>query len=99
MSWVKMELTCGDEKDACAQDDVEFALVKLTGCHAESSEEQETHAEEGEDAGGSYSTWRETRRGLGSGEGSCSWTRKAGDYPRVAAASAEGPRGQLGLCA
>lgn len=75
---VKMELTCGNKKDACAQNDIEFALVKLTGRHAESPEEQETHTEEGEDAGGSYGTWREKRRWLGSVEGSCSWPRDQG---------------------
>lgn len=33
-----------------------FALVELAGCHAQPPEEEQAHAEDGEDAGGSDST-------------------------------------------
>lgn len=48
--------TCRDEEDAGAEDDVVFALVELAGRHAQASEEQQTHAEDGEDAGCSHCT-------------------------------------------
>lgn len=57
--------TCRDEEDAGAEDDVVFALVELAGRHAQASKEQQTHAEDGEDAGRSHCTCG-TRNGTGS---------------------------------
>lgn len=48
--------TCGDEEDAGAEDYVVFALVELAGSHAQAPEEQQPHAEDGEDAGRSHRT-------------------------------------------
>lgn len=48
--------TCRDEEDAGAEDDVVFALVELAGGHAQAPEEQQPHAEDGEDAGRSHRT-------------------------------------------
>lgn len=50
-------LTCRYEEDPCTQDDIVSAPVKLTGCHAEPPHEQQTHTHDGEDAGGTHSTW------------------------------------------
>lgn len=48
--------TCGDEEDPCTEDDVVSAPVKLTGSYTEPTQEQQTHAHDGEDAGGTDST-------------------------------------------
>lgn len=45
-----------------------FALVELAGRHAQAAEEEQTHAEDGEDAGGSHRTCG-TRMGARSGAG------------------------------
>lgn len=60
--------TCRDEEDAGAEDDVVFALVELAGRHAEAAEEEQPHAEDGEDAGGSHRTCG-ARSGAWSGAG------------------------------
>lgn len=60
--------TCRDEEDAGAEDDVVFALVELAGRHAEAAEEEQPHAEDGEDAGGSHRTYG-VRSGARSGAG------------------------------
>lgn len=57
--------TCRDKEDAGAEDDVVFALVELAGSHAQPPEEQQPHAEDGEDAGCSHCTC-----GTGTGTGS-----------------------------
>lgn len=54
-------LTCGDEENACAQDDVVSAPVKLTGGDAQPSQEEQAHAHDGEDAGGAHSTFTQTQ--------------------------------------
>lgn len=46
-----------------------FALVELAGRHAEAPEEEQTHAEDGEDAGGSH---RACGTGRGKGKRHCS---------------------------
>lgn len=60
-------LTCGDEENACAQDDVVSAPVKLTGGDAQPSQEEQAHAHDGEDAGGAHSTFAQTHK-QGTGE-------------------------------
>jgi len=65
--------TCRDEEDAGAEDDVVFALVELAGRHAEAPEEQQTHAEDGEDAGRSHRT--------------CGTGSRAGSAPGIAPAT------------
>ena len=57
-------LTCRDEKDACAKDDIVSAAVELAGCHTEPAEEEQCDAEDGEDAGGPHSPCGEKERGL-----------------------------------
>lgn len=64
--------TCRDEEDAGTEDDVVFALVELAGRHAQASEEQQTHAEDGEDAGCSHCT--------------CGTGSEAGSVPSIAPA-------------
>ena len=56
-------LTCRDKKDACAEDDVVSAAVKLAGCHAEPAEEEQRDTEDGEDAGGPHSPCGDKQRG------------------------------------
>lgn len=53
-------LTCGDKEDACTEDDVVSAPVKLTSSHTEPPQEQQTHAHDGEDTGGTHSTCAHT---------------------------------------
>ena len=60
-------LTCRDEKDACAKDDIVSAAVELAGCHTEPAEEEQCDAEDGEDAGGPDDSYEGKRRG-GEGE-------------------------------
>lgn len=55
-------LTCGDEEDARAEDDIVPAAVKLAGGHAEPPEEQQRDAEDGEDAGGPHRPCGEKER-------------------------------------
>lgn len=57
-------LTCRDKKDARAEDDIVSAAVELAGCHAEPAEEEQSDAEDGEDAGGSHSPCGEKERGF-----------------------------------
>lgn len=57
-------LTCRDEEDACTEDDTVPAAVELTGSHAESPEEQQCDAEDGEDAGGPHSPCGEKERSV-----------------------------------
>lgn len=57
-------LTCRDEKDAGAEDDAVSAMVELAGRHAEPAEEEQRHAEDGEDAGGPHSPCGEGKRAV-----------------------------------
>lgn len=54
LGWGQL-LTCRDEKDARAEDDIVSASVELAGCHAEPAKEQQRDAEDGEDTGGPHS--------------------------------------------
>ena len=55
-------LTCRDEKDARAEDDVVSTSVELAGCHAEPPKEEQRDAEDGEDTGGPHSPCGEKGR-------------------------------------
>lgn len=46
--------TCSHKQDPSSQDDVPLAFVKAAGGHADSAEQQQDGAEDGEDAGGSH---------------------------------------------
>lgn len=48
--------TCGHEQDPSSQDDVPLAFVEAAGGDADSAEQQQDGAEDGEDAGGSHHT-------------------------------------------
>lgn len=47
-------LTCRDKEDASAEDHIVARFVKLTGCYTQTSEEQQSYAEDGKEAGSSY---------------------------------------------
>lgn len=57
-------LTCRDEKDACAKDDIVSAAMELAGCHTEPAEEEQRDAEDREDAGSPHSPCKEKERVL-----------------------------------
>lgn len=50
--------TCSHKQDPSSQDDVPLALVEAAGGHADSAQQQQDGAEDGEDAGGSHHTWQ-----------------------------------------
>lgn len=56
-------VTCRDEEDPGAEDDVVAGLVELAGSYTQASHEEQDHAEDGEDAGCSHGTYRERQRG------------------------------------
>lgn len=49
-------LTCGNKENSSAEDDVVSTPVKLTGSYTQASQEQQAHAHDGEDTGGSHCT-------------------------------------------
>lgn len=49
-------LTCGNKENSSAEDDVVSTPVKLTGSYTQASQEQQAHAHDGEDTGGSHGT-------------------------------------------
>lgn len=51
-------VTCSDEQDPSAENDVPLALVEAAGGDADSTQQQQDGAEDGEDAGGSHHTCR-----------------------------------------
>lgn len=55
-------ITCRDEEDPGAEDDVVAGLVELAGSYTQASHEEQDHAEDGEDAGCSHSTYGARQR-------------------------------------
>lgn len=61
-------LTCRDEENTRAEDDIVSAPVKLTGGNTQPPQEQQTHAHDGEDTGGTDSTFTQTHTQTGKSE-------------------------------
>lgn len=62
MNFAPCLITCRDEEDPGAENDVVASLVELAGSYTQTPHEEKDHAEDGEDAGCPHGTYRVRQR-------------------------------------